>query len=203
MLTYDHQSLSKRVFDIVVGVGGLLVLSPLICVTSLMIMMDSPGPVLCRLKRYRANGKDFEIFEFRTLLDGQQQKATDHRTNQVRSVTRVGRVLRQSGINAVPRLISVVCGEMSIVGTHMFVNAPGERVPPLEMNEARPGLITCAYCGDSEIVDTTTSIDCRIDCDRYYLEKCSFSFDMKLLFRALLSSGRASVYQVSPREEEE
>jgi len=84
----------------------------------------------------------------------------------------------------------------------MFVNAPGKRVPPLGMNEARPGLVTCAYSGDSEIVDTTTSIDCWIDCDRYYLEKCSFSFDVKLLFRALLSSGRASVYRVWPCEEE-
>jgi len=136
-------------------------------------------------------------------MDGQQQKATDHRTNQVQSVTRVGRILRQSGINALPQLISVVCGEMSIVGTHMFVNAPGKRVPPLDMNEAQPGLVTCAYSGGSEIVDTIASIDCWIDCDRYYLEKCSFSFDVKLLFRALVSSGRASVYRVSPREEEE
>jgi lipopolysaccharide/colanic/teichoic acid biosynthesis glycosyltransferase len=97
--------------------------------------------------------------------------------------------LRQSRIDALPQLISVLFGEMSIVGTHMFMNAPGKRSPPLDMNGARPGLVTCAYAGDnrSAIVDATMSIDRCIDCDRYYLEKRSFFFDMKLLSHALFS----------------
>jgi putative colanic acid biosynthesis UDP-glucose lipid carrier transferase len=184
-----YESFNKRAFDIVGAIGGLVILSPLICLTSLMIMIDSPGPVLCRLKRYSADNTEFEIFEFRTWPVDQQEKATEQRTNQLQCITRVGRILRQSGIDALPHLISVLCGEMSIVGTHMFVNAPGKRFPSLDMNEARPGLVTCAYAdGDQgEIVDTTKSIDRCIDCDRCYLEKRSFFFDMKLLFRALLS----------------
>jgi O-antigen biosynthesis protein WbqP len=183
------RSANKRVFDILVAIGGLLILSPLICLTSLMIVIDSLGPVLCRLKRYSADNTEFEIFEFRTWPVDQQEKATEHRANQLQCITRVGRILRQSGIDALPQLISVLCGEMSIVGTHMFMNAPGKRLPSLDMSGARPGLVTCAYAGDdqSEIVDATMSIDRYIDCDRYYLEKRSFFFDMKLLFRALLS----------------
>jgi hypothetical protein len=126
-----------------------------------MIMIDSPGPGLCRLKRYSADHTEFEIFELRTWPVDQQEKATEHRANQLQCITRVGRILRQSGIDALPQLISVLCGEMSIVGTHMFVNAPGKRFPSLDMNGARPRLVTCAHAGDdqSEIVDATMSID--------------------------------------------
>jgi lipopolysaccharide/colanic/teichoic acid biosynthesis glycosyltransferase len=154
-----------------------------------MIMIDSPGPVLCRLKRYSADNTEFEIFEFRTWPVDQQEKAIEHRANQLQRITRVGQILRQSGIDALPQLISVLCGEMSIVGTRMFVNAPGKRFPSLDMNGARPGIVTCAFAGDdqSEIVDAIMSIGRCIDCDRYYLENRSFFFDMKLLFHAFLS----------------
>ena len=154
-----------------------------------MIMIVSSGPVLCRLRRYSADNKEFEIFELRTLLSDQQEKSTEHGANQLQCITRVGRILRQSHVDAVPRLVSVLFGEMSIVGTHMFMNAPGKRSPRLDTNVAKPGLVTCTYVDDdrSEIINATMSIDHCIDCDRYYLKKRSFFFDMKLFFRALLS----------------
>jgi O-antigen biosynthesis protein WbqP len=189
MVNIQLSTFYKRAFDIVVAVGGLFILAPLICLTLLMIMIDSPGPVLRRLKRYGADNKEFGIFEFRTSPDDQQEKSTEHGANQLQCITRVGGILRQSHVDAVPRLISVLFGEMSIVGTHMFMNAPGKRSPRLDTSEAKPGLVTCTYAGDdrSEIDDATMSIDHCIDCDRYYLKKRSFFFDMKLLFCALLS----------------
>jgi lipopolysaccharide/colanic/teichoic acid biosynthesis glycosyltransferase len=184
-----YRTINKRSFDIVIALVGLLILLPLICLASLMIMIESPGPPLCRLKRYSADNAELEIFEFRTWPVDQWVKTNEQAANKLQFTTRVGRILRHSGVNALPQLISVLCGKMSIVGTHMFLEAPGERFPSLDMSEARPGLVTCGDAGDDEskFVGASMSVDRCIKCDEYYLEKRSFLFDIKLILYALLS----------------
>jgi len=85
--------------------------------------------------------------------------------------------------------MNVLRGEMSIVGTHLFTNAPGTPFPSLGTPGLRPGLVTWDLAIDDqrEIVDTAESIDRSIDSDRYYVENCSFLFDMKILFQNLFS----------------
>jgi lipopolysaccharide/colanic/teichoic acid biosynthesis glycosyltransferase len=182
------QSFNKRTFDIVVAIAGLLILSPLILLISLGIRIESPGPVLCRHKRYSANNVEFEIFEFRTRLVDQREKTSEHRPEGIQYITRFGQILRRSGMNKLPQLISVLCGEMSIVGTHLFTNAPGKPSPSLDLHEVRPGLVTWAHADDDQcdIADTAKSIE-SIDCDRDYIENCSFFFDMNILLHTLLS----------------
>jgi O-antigen biosynthesis protein WbqP len=183
------QSFSKRGFDVVVAIVGLLLFSPLILLISLGIWIDSSGPILCRHKRYNLNNVEFDIFEFRARLVDQREKTSQHAADEMQYITRFGRYLRRSGMNKLPQLLNVLRGEMSIVGTHLFTNAPGKPFPSLDVYEVRPGLVMWTYANDNDcqIVDTAESIRRRIACDRYYLENCSLLFDMKILFSYLLS----------------
>jgi lipopolysaccharide/colanic/teichoic acid biosynthesis glycosyltransferase len=92
-------------------------------------------------------------------------------------------------MSKLPHLISVLSGKLSIVGTHLFTNAPGESFSSLDLRQAKPGLVTWALAnGDRrEITVTITNIDRCIDCDRFYIENSSFLFDMKTLFHTLFS----------------
>jgi lipopolysaccharide/colanic/teichoic acid biosynthesis glycosyltransferase len=183
------QSFNKRTFDIVVAIASLVTLSPLILLIALGITIESPGPILCRHRRYNANGAEFEIFQFRTTLVDQREKTSKHRLDEVQRITRFGQILRRSGMDKLPQLMSVLCGEMSIVGTHLFTNAPGKPSRSVDLHEVKPGLVTLQHANDDQcqIGDTAMSIARCIDCDRYYMENCSFFFDIEILFHTLLS----------------
>jgi lipopolysaccharide/colanic/teichoic acid biosynthesis glycosyltransferase len=183
------QSLSKRAFDIVVATAALLLLSPLILVISFWIKTDSSGPILCRRKRYSANNIELEIFEFRTTLVDQQKKALEHGLDEMQRIKGVGQMLHRSGMNNLPQLMNVLRGEMCIVGTHLFTMALSKPCPSLDLYDIRPGLVTRARASESQCeTDDAGESSCRcISCDRYYVENSSFFFDMKILFRTLLS----------------
>src|SRR2546422_224020 len=134
------QSFNKRTFDIVVAIAGLVILSPLILLISLGIIVESPGPILCRQRRYNANSVEFEIFQFRTTLVDRREKTSKHRPGEAQRITGLGQILRRSGTDKLAQLISVLCGEMSIVGTHLFTNAPGKPFHSLDLHEVKPGL---------------------------------------------------------------
>jgi len=123
------------------------------------------------------------------MLVDQQEKTSKHRLDEVQRTTRFGQILRRSGMDKLPQLMSVLCGEMSIVGTHLFTNAPGKPSRSVDLHGVKPGLVTLQRANDdqSQIAGTAMSIDRCIDCDRYYMEKCSFFFDIEILFHTLLS----------------
>ena len=187
--TSSLQSFNKRTFDIVVAIAGLVILSPLILLISLGISVESPGPILCRHRRYNANSAEFEIFQFRTTLVDRREKTSKHRPGEVPRITRLGQILRGSGTDKLAQLISVLCGEMSIVGTHLFTNAPGKPFHSLDLHEVKPGLVTLQHAnGDPcQMADTAMSIDRCIDCDLHYIENRSFFLDMEILFHTFLS----------------
>jgi lipopolysaccharide/colanic/teichoic acid biosynthesis glycosyltransferase len=176
------QSISKRGFDVVVATAGLLLLSPLVILISIAIRSDSPGPIVCRHKRYGIDSTAFDLFEFRTTLARPEEETVTHST-------RFGQLLRRSGMDKIPQLANVIRGEMSIVGPHPFATAPEIVVHLPEAHNARPGLVSWAQVNDDlgETVESAESLDCRIEYDRYYLKNRSFSFDMRILLLALLS----------------
>ena len=186
--TSSLQSFTKRTFDIVVSIAALLIFSPLVLLISLSIRIESPGPVLYRHKRYSANNAKFEVFEFRTQLVN-REKPSEQALDDIQSMTRLGRILCSSGMSKLPRLINVLSGELSIVGTHLFNNVPGKPFPSLDLWQVKPGLVTCAHANEDEheIVDTITNIPRAIDCDLFYIANSSFLFDMKILVRTVLS----------------
>jgi len=107
----------KRGFDLAGALLLLLLLSPLLLLTSLAIRADTRGPILFRQRRLGLGGRVFQIYKFRTMLDGSTHLGTGLETHRDDfRITRVGRILRLTRIDELPQLFNVVRGEMSLVG---------------------------------------------------------------------------------------
>jgi lipopolysaccharide/colanic/teichoic acid biosynthesis glycosyltransferase len=187
--TFSLQSLSKRAFDLVVATAGLLLLSPLIIFVSLGIRIVLSRPILWKHKYYNSNNVEFDLLEFRTGRVDQQGRISNCRLDQIECCTSIEQILRRSSLNKLPQLLNVFKGEISIVGSHLFSHPVGSTFPPLDLGEVKPGLVSWAYAHDDahEIADESKRLFRCIECDRYYIDKWSFAFDMKLLGQTFLS----------------
>ena len=127
----------KRAFDIVCSLLGLVVLSPLLPVVSLLVAVTSPGGVFFRQERIGKGGKSFRIFKFRSMRkDNAGLKIT---TGNDSRITPVGRFLRKSKIDELPQLINVLVGDMSFVGPRPEVADYVLCTPPISAR--------CCWCG--------------------------------------------------------
>lgn len=106
----------KRAFDILASGGGLLVLSPLFLVISLLVKADSTGPIFYRQVRVGRGERLFRIHKFRTMVAGADVRGPQLTSGNDRRITRIGAFLRRWKIDELPQLIDVLRGDMSLVG---------------------------------------------------------------------------------------
>ena len=109
--------LAKRIFDIIVASLLVVILSPILLFLSILIKIDSPGPVIFRQVRVTTYGKPFRIFKFRTMVNNADKIGTQVTTKGDSRVTRMGKMLRGCRLDELPQLFNVLKGEMSFVGT--------------------------------------------------------------------------------------
>ena len=109
--------LAKRIFDIIVASLLVVILSPILLLLSILIKIDSPGPVMFRHVRVTTYGKPFRIFKFRTMVNNADKIGTQVTTKGDSRVTRMGKMLRGCRLDELPQLFNVLKGEMSFVGT--------------------------------------------------------------------------------------
>src|ERR1700686_4961403 len=142
---------AKRVFDIVAATVGLILLSPTFLLVAIAIKIDSRGPVFHPQTVYRCNNENIRVLKFRTTMVWGHGKVLQY-------VTRVGAVLRRTGIEGLPLLINVLRGEMSIVGPAPSVadlnNIFAEQVSLIQQRHSvKPGITGWAQvngcCGES------------------------------------------------------
>jgi exopolysaccharide biosynthesis polyprenyl glycosylphosphotransferase len=123
----DDQRIIKRIFDLIMGTISLCISAPLMAAIALLIKLDSPGPILFRQKRVGENGKLFEMYKFRTMIQGADELR--HTVEQIDTagnviykfpndprITRIGKILRRTSLDELPQLFNVLKGEMSLVG---------------------------------------------------------------------------------------
>ena len=108
---------AKRIFDIIVASLLVVILSPILLFLSILIKIDSPGPVMFRQVRVTTYGKPFRIFKFRTMVNNADKIGTQVTTKGDSRVTRMGKMLRGCRLDELPQLFNVLKGEMSFVGT--------------------------------------------------------------------------------------
>jgi Undecaprenyl-phosphate glucose phosphotransferase len=178
-------SMLKRVMDVVVGFGLLTALSPiLVAIAAAIKWKGGKGPVLLRQERMTLDGKTFEIFKFRTMVDGAEKETgpvwaspEDPRR------TPLGIWLRRFNLDEVPQLLNVVRGDMSLVGPRPerppFVRQFKERIPQYMLrHRVKSGITGWAQVNGWR---GNTSIEKRIEYDLYYIENWSLLLDVKIL----------------------
>lgn len=180
---------------------ALLLLAPSLLVIAVAIRLGSPGPVLFRQQRVGRDGRLFEIYKFRTMVDGAHLLAANVSPEGDPRITRVGRLLRAWYLDELPQLANVLKGDMALVGprpeTPEFVArySPEERA----VLSVRPGLAgpsTLAFMDEAEILGdtadaghhyTTVVMHERVAADLRYLNERSLTYDLRLLCRQVVA----------------
>lgn len=184
-LTGVFNATMKRIVDLAGALFGLIVFSPLMLVTALLIKITSPGPVLFSQERIGLHNRPFKMYKFRSMevQDPGKEKSRWTTPHDPR-VTPVGRFIRKTSIDEMPQFFNILIGDMSLVGPRperpLFVEKFKEEIPRYMIkHQVRPGLTGWAqvngYRGD-------TSITKRIEHDLYYIENWSLGFDFKIMF---------------------
>lgn len=107
----------KRVFDIAASATLLVLLFPLILIISLIVIVDSKGPVIFKQVRVTQYSRHFEILKFRTMLQNSGQNMPLITARNDSRITKVGHILRKTKLDEIPQLVNILKGEMTFVGT--------------------------------------------------------------------------------------
>lgn len=160
----------KRIFDIVVSLIMLIVLSPLFLILAIAIKLDSKGPVFYRQERITQYGKHFKIHKFRTMVCNADKIGTAVTVDNDSRITRVGRKLRGVRLDELPQLLDILNGSMSFVGTRPEVPKYVEKYSP-EM--AATLLLPAGVTSLASIYykDEAALLSGAEDADKVYVEK--------------------------------
>lgn len=191
----QRKQIIKRVFDFILATIGLILSSPLWLITSVAIKIEDGGQIFFNQKRWGRYGTVITVRKFRSMVSNagnHQAKSNDPR------VTRVGKFMRATGIDELPQLLSILKGEMSLVGPRalavqevlydknggviQYKDIPGFK----KRLEVRPGLTSLSTVYRKKNIHPSE----KFKYDLKYIHDQSFGLDLKLIFLSLLISIR-------------
>ena len=173
----------KRTVDIVLSLLGLLFLWLPMLIVALLVRLDSPGPALFRQKRLGLDGREYEMYKFRSMCVNAEHTGSGVYSGKGDSrVTRMGRILRATSIDELPQLVNILKGDMSFIGPRpplTYHPWPLEEYTPQQrrMFEVRPGITGWAQINGRKAVEWNR----RIEMNVWYVDHVSFGLDMKIL----------------------
>ena len=172
---------SKRIFDLIAVILGLIVLSPFILLTALLVGIFLGTPVLFRQKRPGYKGTPFFLYKFRTMTNASDPDG--NLLSDAQRLTRLGRVLRALSLDEWPELINILRGEMSLVGPRPLLMEYLERYSPTQMrrHDVYPGLTGWAQVNGRNAITWQD----KFKFDVWYVDNWSFWLDIKILLMTL------------------
>lgn len=194
----------KRVFDMVVSIILLILLSPILLIFSVWIKLDSKGPIFFRQERITLNGKKFKIFKFRTMVVDADKKGSLVTLANDDRITKVGHLIRKIRLDELPQLINVLLGDMTFVGTRPEVekyvnNYTDEMRATLLMRAGITSIASLEFKDEDQIIqkyqNTGLSIDEiyiqkvlpeKMKYNLEYIEKFSFIYDIKIMLLTVI-----------------
>lgn len=191
------EQLVKRVMDIVGGIIGAVVFSPVMLLTAIAIKLDSPGPVMFNQVRVGQNGRKFKIYKFRSMyIDAEERKKELMAQNEMQGgvmfkmkddprVTRVGKIIRKLSIDELPQFFNVIQGSMSLVGTRPPTQ---DEVEKYERNQWRRISIKPGITGLWQVSGRSNVLDFEdvVEMDVEYIDNWTISQDIKIMFKTVL-----------------
>ena len=177
----------KRMIDIVLSAGGIIVLSPVLLGVAIAIKIDDPGPILFRQKRVGLHKTHFDIMKFRTMkMETPRDVPTHQLENPEQYITRVGKILRKTSLDELPQIFQIFTGRMSVIGPRPALWNQYDLIAERDKygaNDVRPGLTGWAQINGRD--ELPIDVKARFDGD--YVEKMSFLFDCKCFFGTIVS----------------
>ena len=197
----EKELVLKRIFDFVVSLIMLIILSPTFLILAIAIKLDSKGPIFYRQTRVTQYGKEFRIHKFRSMCDGADKKGSLITVSGDSRVTKVGKVIRKYRLDEFPQLIDILQGNMSFVGTRpespKYVAAyTPEMMATLLLPAGITSEASIRYKDEDKLISSVENVD------RSYIEDVlpnkmiwnlesiwnfSFSEDIATMFRTVLA----------------
>lgn len=191
------RSMAKRTFDLTVTVLLLALLAPLLAVAVVIVLLVSGPPVFCSSWRVGRHGREFRLYRLRTLVGDARKRGASASAGDGPHLTRAGQVLRRTGLDRIPELLSVVRGDLSLVGPHPEDPLYVSQYTPAQgaVLSVRPGIVSAASIayGDEArgtpgsaggVEYVTTILPVMLDLDLAYVRSNSFVGDLRILARA-------------------
>ena len=187
----------KRVFDIIFSLIGLVLLSPIFLIISVIIKLDSKGPVFFVHSRIGEKGKPIGIYKFRTMVNNAEdlikkftpeQKEEFERSYKLENdprITKVGDFLRKTSLDELPQILNILKGELSIIGPRPIVQSELDKYEDNKDKflSVRPGL-TGYWAANGR---SDTSYEERMQMELYYVDNMSFKLDVKIFFKTIFA----------------
>ena len=191
----------KRLFDIVVSLIMLLILSPVFLILAIAIKLDTEGPVFYRQVRVTQYGKEFRIFKFRTMVNNADRIGSQVTVGGDSRITRVGKVIRECRLDEIGQLLNILGGSMTFVGTRPEVPKYVEKyTPEMWATLLLPAGVTSEasirYKDEAALLDAAEDVDATYIQDvlpgkmKYNLrsiQEYSFFKDIKTMFQTVFA----------------
>ena len=177
----------KRVLDILISSGAIVVLWPIYLITALAIKLDSKGPVIFKQTRLGKDHKEFNMYKFRSMVVNAEHTGSGVYSGKNDSrVTRVGKIIRATSIDELPQAVNILKGDMSLIGprpplTYHPWPIDEYSEEELRMFEVRPGITGWAQVHGRKDVEWHK----RIKLNVWYIDHCSLLLDIKIFFMTI------------------
>ena len=190
-------SIFKSLLDKVIALILIIVLLPILIIISIMIKLDSEGPILFKQIRTGKSGKKFKIYKFRTMVAN--NNIYDFKTSD--KYTKVGNFLRKTSLDELPQLFLILIGKMSFIGPRPWIPEYYEKMNDIERHkyDVKPGITGLAQVSGRNGI----SIFEKINYDHKYIKNYSLKQDIKILFltiktlfdKTCINAGKNTIYK--------
>jgi len=176
-----YSKIFKPISDFIFSLLGLLVISPVLILFTILLAIANKGKPFFFQKRPGKNSKIFRIIKFRTMTDSRDEQG--NLLSDAQRLTAIGKFVRKTSIDEIPQLFNVLFGDMSIVGPRpllpQYLNLYSERQNKRHL--VRPGITGWAQVNGRNAISWTR----KFEYDVYYVENMSFALDLNILFKTV------------------
>ena len=176
-----YEKVVKRILDFLIGLIGLIFLSPVLLITAILVRVKLGSPVLFKQKRPGYQEKIFTLYKFRTMTDARNENG-ELLSDEVR-LTSFGKKLRSTSLDELPELLNLINGSLSLIGPRpllvQYLPLYNERQK--HRHDVRPGLTGYAQVHGRNAI----TWEDKFEKDVYYVEHISFLLDMKIFFQTI------------------
>ena len=207
-----YERFIKRPLDAFLATGALIVLSPVLLVTAVLVRVKLGSPVLFTQDRPGRDGKVFKLYKFRSMTDVRDENG-ELLPDEIR-LTKFGRALRSTSLDELPELINIIIGDMAVIGPRPLLVAylPYYTEKEYHRHDVRPGLTGLAQANGRNSI----SWEQTLSYDIAYVQKISFCCDLRIIFQTIYkvikradivqgsenTIGRLDVYRRTKMDEE-
>lgn len=181
-----YEKYIKRMLDILLSILALIILFPFFIIFSIIIKIESKGPILFKQERIGKNKEHFKIYKFRTMRTETPKDMPTHMLkNAEMYITKFGKIMRKTSIDELPQLINILKGDMSFIGPRPALWNQDDLIAERDKynaNKIKPGLTGLAQISGRDELE----IPIKAKYDGEYVEQMSLWFDIKIFLKTIM-----------------